>query len=43
MNATIYCVSGMEYEHRVHDGSHYTETAGISENFHKCLYERFYT
>jgi hypothetical protein len=41
MNATIYCVSGMEYEHRVHEGSHYIETAGISENFHNCLHQRF--
>jgi len=43
MNANLYCVDGMEYEHRVHDGSHYCEMAGFSENFHKCLYDRFYT
>lgn len=42
MNANIYCVSGMEYEHRVHNGSHYTETCGISESFHKCMLQRFY-
>jgi len=41
MNGSLITVEGMEYEHRVHDGSHYTQMAASSHNFVIFLHERF--
>ena len=42
MKAILVVVPGMEYEHRVHDGSHYTEKANISSRFYDLLKIRFF-
>jgi len=41
MNGSLIAVEGMEYEHRVHDGSHYTQMAASSQQFIIFLHERF--
>lgn len=42
LNASLIVVPDMEYDHRVHDGSHYTEKAGISGRFYDLLKLRFF-
>jgi len=41
MNATLIIVDGMEYEHRVHDGSWYIQTEGRSKGVHDMLMKRY--
>lgn len=41
MNATLIVVPGMEYEHRIHDGSWFMETEGRSKHVYETLVRRY--
>jgi glycosyltransferase involved in cell wall biosynthesis len=41
MNATLVVVPGMEYEHRIHDGSWFMETEGRSKQVYETLVRRY--
>jgi len=41
MNATLVVVPGMEYEHRIHDGSWFMETEGRSKHVYETLVRRY--